>query len=63
MKRSDREPERGRIPEFKSIQEEAEFWDTHDFTDYQEGFTPVRVRFAEKLSEGASLRPDAETLR
>ncbi len=22
------------IPEFKSIQEEAEFWDTHDFTDF-----------------------------
>lgn len=23
-----------RVPEFKSIQEEAEFWDTHDFTDF-----------------------------
>jgi len=24
----------GRIPAFHDIEEEAEFWDTHDFTDY-----------------------------
>ncbi len=26
----------GPIPAFHSIEEEAEFWDTHDFTDYSE---------------------------
>lgn len=51
------------IPEFKSWEEEAEFWDTHDFTDYWEGWTPVQVHFAENLSEGISIRLDPETLR
>ncbi len=23
----------GRVPSFNNIEEEAEFWDTHDFTD------------------------------
>jgi predicted DNA binding CopG/RHH family protein len=63
MKREDQETERGRVPEFKSIQEEAEFWDTHDFTEYQEGFKPVRVRFAKRLSEGVTIRLDPETLQ
>jgi hypothetical protein len=26
----------GPIPAFQSIEEEAEFWDTHDFTDFSE---------------------------
>lgn len=57
------ETDRGRIPQFKSVQEEAEFWDTHDFTDYQEGFKPARVRFAKRLSEGVTIRLDPDTLR
>jgi predicted DNA binding CopG/RHH family protein len=52
-----------RIPEFLTREEEAEFWDTHDFTDYEEGFKPVRVRFSRKLSEGITIRLDPETLR
>lgn len=28
-------------PKFKTIQEEAEFWDTHDFTDYLHEVTLV----------------------
>lgn len=40
---------KSRIPEFKSIQEEAEFWDTHSFTDYMDAFRPIKVRFAKKL--------------
>ncbi len=51
-----------RIPEFKSIAEEAEFWDTHDFTDYQDEFKPVRVRSAMNLSRGITIRLDPETL-
>jgi hypothetical protein len=31
----------GRIPSFNNIEEEAEFWDTHDFTDYWEESRPV----------------------
>ena len=34
------------IPDFASIQEEAEFWDTHDTTDYFED-EPIEVKFAD----------------
>jgi predicted DNA binding CopG/RHH family protein len=50
------------IPEFKSRQEEAEFWDTHDLGEYWAEFQPVKVRFAKNLSEGITVRFDPETL-
>ena len=31
----------GRFPAFQSIEEEAEFWYTHDFTDFLDEFDPV----------------------
>jgi len=51
-----------RIPEFKSIEEEAEFWDTHDTTEFEEEFKPVTVRFAKNLSEGLTIRLDPQAL-
>jgi len=50
------------IPEFSSRQQEAEFWDTHDTTDFEAAFKPVRARFARNLSEGVTIRFDKETL-
>ncbi len=50
------------IPAFKSREEEAAFWDTHDFTEYPEGFKRVRVRFAKRLSDGITIRFDPDTL-
>ena len=50
------------IPEFKSREEEAKFWDTHDLTDYWDEFKPVKVRFAKNLSEGITIRFDPQTL-
>ncbi len=50
------------IPEFKNREEEAEFWDTHDFTDYLDEYKPVNVRFVKNLSEGITIRFDKETL-
>jgi predicted DNA binding CopG/RHH family protein len=50
------------LPEFQSRQEMAEFWDTHDFTDYMDDFKPVKARVAKQLSEGITIRFDAETL-
>lgn len=33
------------LPEtFDSFEEMAEFWDTHDLTDYEEYLTPIEVR-------------------
>ncbi len=51
-----------RIPEFASREEETEFWDTHDITDYLDELTPVKVRFAKNLSEGITIRFDTDTL-
>ncbi|MSQ06454.1 MAG: hypothetical protein EXR46_04540 [Dehalococcoidia bacterium] len=51
-----------RIPEFASIQEEAQFWDTHSTADYEDEFKPVQVRFAKNLSQGITIRLDTVTL-
>ncbi len=51
------------IPEFASREEEAEFWDTHDVTDYWDELKPVHVRFAQNLSEGIAVRLDQATLQ
>jgi predicted DNA binding CopG/RHH family protein len=50
------------IPEFKTIQEEAEFWDKHDTADFEDSFKPARVKFAKNLSQGITVRLDPETL-
>jgi predicted DNA binding CopG/RHH family protein len=55
-------PKKGAIPHFSSIEEEAKFWDTHDTTEYEDQFRPVKVRFAERLSEGITIRFDPQTL-
>ena len=56
------ERKKSRIPEFKTIEEEAEFWDTHDTTDYEDEFKPVRVRFADKLFDRVTIPVDTDTL-
>ena len=53
---------KSRIPHFASREEEAAFWDTHSFADYQDELKPLRVRFAKNLSEGITVRLDPETL-
>ena len=53
-------PTAGSLPEFATIEEEAEFWDTHDITDYLGELKPVEVRFARHLSEGITIRLDPE---
>ena len=36
-------PAYGRIPSFANIEEEAEFWDTHDTADFADELVPVEV--------------------
>lgn len=48
------------IPECKSRQEMAAWFDTHDMTEYD--FKPVRLRSAKNLSEPLSIRLDPSTL-
>lgn len=57
MTRKEQESE-SRIPEFKSREEEAEWFDTHDMVDYQDEFNTVKARFAQNLSEGLNIRLD-----
>ncbi len=39
----------GEIPRFKSVEEEAEFWDTHDTEEFTDEFEPVEVTFSRPL--------------
>jgi predicted DNA binding CopG/RHH family protein len=54
-------PRKSRISEFSSVEKEAEFWDTHDVTDFWDEMTPVKVRFAKNLSQGMTIRLDLDT--
>ncbi len=40
----------GRIPAFHSVEEEAEFWDTHDITDFLDDLEPVKLRVSPWLA-------------
>ena len=51
-----------RIPEFATRQEEAEFWDTHDFTDYWDELEPVEVKFSDDLSSCITIPLDSNSL-
>ena len=47
-----------RIPHFQSREEEAAFWDTHEFTEFLDETRPVKLRVAKNLSEGLTVRLD-----
>ena len=38
-----------RIPVFNSIEEEAEFWDTHDSTEFEDEVEPVEVEISPEV--------------
>lgn len=40
----------------------AKFWDTHDVSDYWDELKPVRVKVANNLSQGLTIRLDSNTL-
>jgi len=52
-----------RIPTFTSRQEEAEWWDTHDITDYLDELEPVEVRFKLKPLESITIDLDAHNMK
>ena len=35
---------KSKIPGFKNLQEEADFWDTHSFPDFMDELRPVKMR-------------------
>ena len=36
---------KSRIPKFRSLEEEANFWDTHDITDFEDELEDVEIVF------------------
>jgi hypothetical protein len=62
MEKEPKTAQRPRIPRFKSIEEEAEFWDTHDSTEFEHLFRPTRLRFAEKVEHVFSVPLDPPVL-
>ena len=55
--------EKKKIPRFKSRQEEAEFWDKADVTDYFDESDEVEIEVAKPLSHIISVRLDQEHMR
>jgi len=51
-----------RIPAFKTLEEEAAWWDTHDPADYQDELKTVKVSFAKNLSAGLNIRLDPDRM-
>lgn len=43
------------IPKFKSEDEERDFWATHDFTDFEDQFEPVKMDLSK-------LKPSTESI-
>ena len=50
----------GRIPAFANVEEEAAFWDTHDFTDFEEETWPVDVVVGAEFGERLTVRLDPD---
>jgi hypothetical protein len=48
--------ERSKIPAFRSVQEEAEFWDNHSPLDFLDELEPAEVTFAPDAFEKGRLR-------
>jgi len=53
---------KSRIPRFKSVEEEADFWDTHDSTEFEDEFKEVKIRVARPLVHVLAVRLDAKTI-
>ncbi len=54
---------KNQIPDFATIEEMAEFWDTHDASEYQDELEPVEFEIAKPLKSTwmLSIRLDKET--
>ena len=51
-----------KIPKFRSEKEEADFWATHDSTDYLSGTKEAKVKFTRPPKKLVSLRLDENTI-
>jgi predicted DNA binding CopG/RHH family protein len=53
-----------KVPKFRSLKKEREFWDTHDSTDYHSDFKRTKsVVFVRPKKEVVSLRPEPKFIK
>ena len=52
-----------RIPTFNSVQEEAEFWDIHSTTEFEDEWEAIKLDVSPSLEHVLSVRVDRETFR
>lgn len=50
----------GRIPAFSNIEERAEFWDTHDFTDFLDKSRSIELIVGPSLTGRFVVRPELQ---
>ena len=55
-------PAKDPIPRFATREEEAEFWDTHDFTDYWDELEPANLEASPNLHSSILVSFDSEAL-
>ncbi len=53
---------KSKIPRFKSLDEEAEFWETHSTTEFEDEFVEVNLEVARPLIHTLAVRMDARTI-
>lgn len=54
---------RSEISPFETYEEEAEFWDTRDTTEFEDEFEPIEVSFARSLiRRGLTVPLDPQTV-
>jgi hypothetical protein len=51
-----------KVPRLKNLDEEAEFWETHDTTEFEDEFEEVQVKVARPLNHILAVRLDARTI-
>lgn len=47
---------KSRIPTFRSVKEERDFWQTHSATEFLDELTPVRIKFVSSQKKPVSVR-------
>jgi hypothetical protein len=53
---------RSKVPHFKTVEEEAAFWDTHSPLDYPDDFQPVATSVERPLEHILGVRLDAKSV-
>lgn len=55
-------PPSSRIPDFRTIEEEAAFWDSHSTTEFEDEWEPAELEVATPLMHSMKVSFDASTL-